>query len=38
MKEQTVNRAKLGFFVLLATGLLGLYYIGSQKKYFSLYD
>jgi hypothetical protein len=36
MKEQTVNRAKLGFFVLLATGLLvlGLYYIGSQKKYF----
>lgn len=36
MKEQTVNRAKLGFFVLVATTLLilGLYYIGSQKNIF----
>lgn len=36
MKEQTINRAKLGFFVLLATALLilGLYYIGSQKNIF----
>lgn len=36
MKEQTINRAKLGFFVLLATTLLilGLYYIGSQKNIF----
>jgi phospholipid/cholesterol/gamma-HCH transport system substrate-binding protein len=36
MKEQTINRAKLGFFVLGATTLLilGLYYIGSQKNIF----
>lgn len=36
MKEQTLNKARLGAFVLIATLLLvlGLYYIGSQKNIF----
>jgi phospholipid/cholesterol/gamma-HCH transport system substrate-binding protein len=36
MKEQIVNRAKLGAFVLIATTflILGLYYIGSKKNIF----
>jgi phospholipid/cholesterol/gamma-HCH transport system substrate-binding protein len=36
MKEQTSNRIKLGFFVLVATTflILGLYYIGSKKNIF----
>jgi phospholipid/cholesterol/gamma-HCH transport system substrate-binding protein len=37
MKTQTVNRAKLGAFVLIATTflLVGLYFIGSKKNIFS---
>ncbi|MBS1637524.1 MAG: MCE family protein [Bacteroidetes bacterium] len=36
MKEQSMNRVKLGAFVLIATLLLilGLYYIGSKKNIF----
>ena len=36
MKEQKVNRVKLGAFVLVATTslILGLYYIGSKKNIF----
>ena len=36
MKAQSVNKAKLGAFVLIATTLLilGLYYIGSKKNIF----
>ncbi len=36
MKEQTVNRAKLGAFVLIATTclILGLYFIGSKQNIF----
>ena len=36
MKEQSVNKAKLGAFVLIATTFLivGLYYIGSKKNIF----
>ena len=36
MKEQILNRTKLGAFVLLGTAclLLGLYYIGSKKNIF----
>jgi phospholipid/cholesterol/gamma-HCH transport system substrate-binding protein len=36
MKEQSINKAKLGIFVLSATLflLLGLYYIGSKKNIF----
>ncbi len=36
MKEQTLNRAKLGAFVLIATTFLiiGLYFIGSKKNIF----
>ncbi|MGZ4035782.1 MAG: MlaD family protein [Bacteroidia bacterium] len=36
MKEQLINKAKLGAFVLIATTflILGLYYIGSKKNIF----
>ncbi len=36
MKEETVNKSKLGIFILTGTLLLilGLYYIGSQKNIF----
>jgi len=36
MKEQSINKVKLGFFVLTGTILLilGLYYIGSKKNLF----
>lgn len=36
MKEQSINKAKLGAFVLIATTflILGLYYIGSKKNIF----
>lgn len=36
MKEKSINRAKLGAFVLMATTflVLGLYYIGSQRNIF----
>jgi phospholipid/cholesterol/gamma-HCH transport system substrate-binding protein len=36
MKEQTINRAKLGAFVLIGTTflLLGLYFIGTNKNVF----
>ena len=36
MKEESVNRTKLGLFILIGTILLvlGLYYIGSQKSIF----
>lgn len=36
MKEQSINKAKLGAFVLIATTclLLGLYFIGSKKNIF----
>ncbi len=36
MKKQSINKAKLGAFVLIATTLLivGLYYIGSKKNIF----
>ena len=37
MKEQFVNNTKLGAFVLLGTLclILGLYYIGSKRNFFS---
>lgn len=37
MKEESLNRTKLGFFILTGTLLLilGLYYIGSQKNIFN---
>ena len=37
MKEQSINNAKLGTFVLIGTLclILGLYYIGSKRNFFS---